>query len=388
MKSRMSSQEWTVGVIALTLVLFVSCAQATTAPATTPTSSSPGSTVNPAWQVEWEKTLVEAKKEREVHVFNSGGPEAIAALRDPFKAKFGIDLVYVAGTSSEIGARLTTEKRAGAPWGDLVLMGPGTVMVTIKPTGALAPIKPLLLLPEVLDAKAYFDDRFPFIDNEGQYTISHAPGVQLPIIINSESVKRGEVKGYADLLNAKWKGQIVTDDPSASGAASTVFYMTAYHLMNLDYQRQLVKQEPMITRDARQLVEWVAKGKYPIGIGPGREIVGQFQMAGAPLEWVYPIEGEYLGSGAIGTISYVDKAPDPNAAKIFTNWFLTKEALTIFSKAALVQTVRKDVPTDFLKQEGVRRPNVKYFNADEEKIRIEQVASMTVAKEIYAPLLK
>lgn len=164
--------------------------------------------------------------------------------------------------------------------------------------------------------------------------------------------------------------------------------MTAAFIMDLDFHRQLAKQDLIITRDPRAHVEWVARGKYPIVMAPHVDAVADFQKAGAPLKWISPKEGAYLSAGASGTLSYFDRAPHPNAAKIFVNWFMTREGLTVFSKAVLTQSARRDVPTDFLYPEGIRDPAVKYFDSNTEEALEKQLAMVKIALEIYGPLLK
>lgn len=350
-----------------------------------PTTQAPA---KPTWQAEWDKTVAEAKTEGKLVIACTGGAEVKASLDRAFREKFGIDVEWLVGRGAEISSKIFAERKAGLYLADIYIAGATTPIATFKPAGVLAPIKPLLMLPDVIDPKAYFDDGIPYVDKEGSYIICHGPYVAMTLAINSDIVKPGEVKGYADLLDPKWKDKVAFSDPSVPGAASRCFLMTANMIMSPDYHRQLAKQNPLLTRDVRQQTEWVARGKYPIALAPYVDAVADFQKAGAPIKWVSPVEGVYLSSGASGSLSYFSQAPHPNAAKVFVNWFLTKEALTVWSKSSLTQSARKDVPTDFLYPEGIRDPKVKYFNSNTEEVLMKEEAAYKLAREIYGPLMK
>ncbi len=340
------------------------------------------------WQAEWDKTVAAAKNDGNLVVYTVGGTEMRDALGKAFKERFGINIEFITGRGGELAEKVISGRRAGIFWGDLWMGASNTLVTPMKPAGVLAPIKPLLLLPEVLDDKAYFDGQIPFVDRGGSHIIWQGQNVALTLAVNSDLVKPGEIKGYADLLQPKWKGQISFSDPTTGGAAGQWFLVTTNGILTIDFHRQLVRQEPIITRDVRQQVEWVARGKYAVVLAPYIEIVADLQKAGAPLKWISPIEGSYLDAGNTGSLAYLADAPHPNAAKAFVNWFMTREGLTIWSQASLTQTARKDVPTDFLNPELLRDPKAKYFNSQDEELMLKGSEARKLATEIYSPLLK
>ncbi len=377
-------------VSVLVLILVACTPAATPAPAPPPPVVAP--TVKqivpqkPAWQVDWEKTVAEAKKEGTLMMYTTSGTSVRNEVGKAFTDKFGINVEYIAGRGSQLSAKLGAERRAGLFLGDIYMAGATTTITVLKPAGFLAPITPLLVLPEVLDMSVYFNGEIPYVDNDKQYIIVNGPYQAMTIAYNADIIKSGEIKGYADLLDPKWKGKIAFQDPVRPGAAARMFLITSTEIMSLDYHRKLAKQLSVITADRRQHVEWMAKGKYPIALGPTIEVMADFQKAGANLKWVLPVEGSYLSAGA-GNLSVIDQAPHPNAAKVFVNWLMTKEGLTLWSRASLTQTCRLDVPTDHLYPEGVRDPKVKYFNANSEDVLAKAKEYGALAKEIYGPLL-
>src|SRR3970282_1988369 len=108
---------------------------------------------------------------------------------------------------------------------------------------------------------------------------------------------------------------IVYNDPTTSGSGSTWFAINmATNNLSMDYMRELAKQEPMLSRDERLQVEWVARGKYPIGIALDNEIIIEFQRAGAPLiDLLLTDEVPYITAGG-SNIALMNRVPHPNAA--------------------------------------------------------------------------
>lgn len=174
-----------------------------------------------------------------------------------------------------------------------------------------------------------------------------------------------------DLLSPKWEGKIIMDDPTVAGRGNNV--IAAYTLrLGEDYIKQLAKQKPVLTRDRRQLIDWVVKGSHPIGIGVYPDAFAEYQRAGAPIGSILFNEAAFLDAGA-GFITFFDKAPHPNASKVLLNWLLSKDGQTLWSKLANAQSARLDVTTEHLKIEGVhlREPGIDYLEAAKENWVLE-----------------
>lgn len=341
-----------------------------------------------AWEANWAKTLTEAKREGKVTIYTVVTSTTKAALSSDFKKKYGIELEFVVGRGNEIDAKITTERNAGLFLADFYLGGANTATGSFKTKGYLAGLKPLLVLPEIADPKAWYGGSLVFIDKERQY-------VACPILtasnnynsINTNLVKTGEFESYKDMLNPKWKGKIVMNDPTTTGAGSRWFAVVADQIMGLDFMRELVKNEPVITRDQRLQLEGLAKGKYAIAIGPQTGLQADFIKAGAPIKTVIPKEGGWLGAGS-GVITYFKNAPHPNATKVFANWFLSREGQTSYSISTMAQSGRLDVSTDHMDKADLRVPGAKYFNSEDEEFLIKMAEYQNVARQVLGPLLK
>ena len=66
------------------------------------------------WKKDWQKIVVEAKKEGRVVV--TGDPDPVMRREIPakFTAKYGISVEWIGGRGSQIAAKLRVERRAGA----------------------------------------------------------------------------------------------------------------------------------------------------------------------------------------------------------------------------------------------------------------------------------
>ncbi len=131
------------------------------------------------------------------------------------------------------------------------------------------------------------------------------------------------------------------------------------------------------------VVEWVAKGKYPLGIAGQSESVAEFMNAGAPIRVAIQKEGHLIDYAA-GSLGVPTVSPHPNATAVFVNWLLTREGQTLFSvKGYGYPSLRRDVPTQGINPIFIPKPNERLFLQTEEGI-VFGGKMMEVAKKIIA----
>ena len=373
-------------IISTVSLLIASCSPRT-GPAPAPTTAAPGGAAKPAELSEWDKVVQGARKEGKVIVYSTAPGEMRTALQSGFKEKFGIETEVVSFRGGEMGAKLLNERRAGIYLVDVYMGGSTTPTTQLKPAGVLEPLDSALLLPEIKDTKLWFGDKLSWIDSD--HTLLMFLGFPVPNLgYNTAQVKPEDIKSYRDLLDPRWKGKIVMNDPTVPGTAAKGFSVIGYHLMSLDYWREIARQQPVILRDQRVQVEWIAQGKYSVLFFPQSAVITEFIRAGAPVASFTPAEGTYV-TGASGNLAMVNRPPHPNAAKVFINWVLSREGQTAFSQAFGRQSLRLDVTTEGLDPVALRRPDGKYFMGSEnEEFLSKQPEQMAVAKEIFAQFLK
>ncbi len=301
---------------------------------------------------------------------------------------------FITGNSSALLSKMITEKNAGLHIVDLYSSGPNTSF-DLKYKGYLQPMRPALILPEVTDPNMWFQKRLPFADSNEDTVFSFRanPGGASDVTFNTEQIKEGELTSYYDLLNPKWKGKIAMSDVTTPGGGQKWFAMSLYYLgLGVDFMKHLARQEPYITRDERQQGEWVARGKYPIGISISSDVLAEFEKVGAPIKQAPMKETRLYISTGSGNVVLLDKAPHPNAAKVFINWLLSKEGQTVFSRTRLDQSARIDVPTDHLPLHKRIDPKIQYLIVDKEGDLTNDPAAFTrtqgLATEIFGDLIR
>jgi len=336
------------------------------------------------WEKTWNKVLSDAKKEGSVTVYSSYPSEFRVALAKGFKDKFGLDIEFVTGRGAELREKLAKERRSGMYFADIYMMGPSDDSLSKLPGTTFDPIPPVLILPEVVDGKAWTGGKLTFGDVRGEYVAFFALTPYSFVAANTNLVRVQELQSLQDLLDPKYKGKIVLGDPTTTGAAMEWFGTVMNLFGGKDFFNKLAKQEPIIMRDERQAVEWVAKEKYAIVIGIKPALVNQFILKGAPVDWAV-VKETWLSSQE-ATVALVNKAAHPEAAKVYLNWLLSKEGQGLFSKVTGLQSARVDVDTSHIPKGAVRKPDKKYLLSADAPFWARQKDYTVAAKEIFKGL--
>lgn len=317
------------------------------------------------WQNRWNGTLAAAKKEGTVAVIGPTSPEMRAEFTDVFPKRYGIPLEFITMGAAEARVRVDREITAGRLTID-VLIGGAEEIRSLLPAGHLESIREKLILPEVVDPKKWHGGKIKYNDLEERYMIQMTEYVFGGIELNLGHVKREEVRSWKDLLNPKFKGKITGHDPRPPGPGQAI----AIYLIDLfgaDFVKALyLGQEAVFTRERRQAAEWVIRGVYPIGLGvPERDLATLNEGVKASIDRVFPPEAPGQLVGGSGVVKMLKNAPHPNAAAVFINWLLTKEAQEIFARTNSHLSRRTDVDPKMVPnwQWLVPRDKVKYQDA-------------------------
>jgi ABC-type Fe3+ transport system substrate-binding protein len=299
------------------------------------------------WEKEWNELVAAAKREGEVAVMSSaGGSEPRKALTEAFEKKYGIRVEYLSASGSAMVSRLKTERTAGQYLWDIFLGGTSTPMTGLKPDGALDPIEPALILPEVKEGKYWLGGQLEFAEKDRLIFVMLSYS-KSALFVNTNLVKIEEIRSLKDLLDPKWRGKILAGDPKVAGPGQATFsFFYAQKDLGPDFIRKLAAQKVHFLRDDRQAVEWLAMGKYPLLVGGSDVDAEPFLKQNLPIRIVNPSqmkEGGYLTAGP-GGISLLNRAPHPNAARVYLNWLLSKEGQTIFGNAVGYPSRRLDTP--------------------------------------------
>jgi iron(III) transport system substrate-binding protein len=316
-------------------------------------------------QAQWDALVTAAKKEGKVVILAPPDPQVRRVLPAAFKARFGVTVEYLGGRSSESAAKMRAERAAGVYTVDVALAGIQTMATIFYREKMLAPLRPELIDPEVLDPGKWKAGKLWFMDPDDQYILRLFNTVGANFYVQTEFAKPSDFHFARDLLDPKWKGKISTHDPTVPGTGSNQaarFYVQ----FGEDFVKHLfVDQQPGIARDRRQITDWLARGRYPISIDAEREEVERIKKEGLPLDAVYnlPDMPGSLSAG-VGEVALMDHAPHPNAARLFANWIASKEGLGAYARARGEAPTRNDIDeASFLPPEIIPRPGVNYFDS-------------------------
>src|SRR3989338_5399783 len=257
-------------------------------------------------RTKWEELVQAARKEGRVTIASAASERYHQALVTGFqKAYPGIEVDRSGLQSREVLPRITQERKAGLFLWDFRIGGPTSMMVGLRPLGALAAIKPLLVLPGILDDSKW-DGGFDagFADKEKRCCYMFSRKVSPTINVNRDVIPLGDFESAKDLLNPKFAGKIAMHDTRGEGAGlnSAMLFMMGY---GEDFLRKLFSQQKIAYfQNRQQAAEAVVKGQYPIGIGIGAEM--EYLQAKGAGKNVLPIEEGKLGS--VGNLSVGDGA--------------------------------------------------------------------------------
>lgn len=318
-------------------------------------------------QVSWEETLRAARKEGAVSVYFWKGGNLEKVL-DVFQQKFpDIRLDAVGGRGSGFITRIVTEMRANKHLVDVCICGvTSPYSVLHKSANALEPIKPALILAEVADPSKWWRGKHHYQDPEEQYIFVYwGRAAATRVSFNSKAVNPAEFSSYWNLLNPKWKAKIVAIAPTESaGGWRTLYYKPGVGAEFL--QRLFGEMDVMFSREDRQAADWLAVGKASLGLFVSA--IPEAKRQGLPVDEFRDSsfkEPPSLDSGPNGTIALMKQAPHPNAAKIFINWFLSRQGQTIYqeimnSPTDQVESMREDISKEPIPAAYRRRAGVEY----------------------------
>ncbi len=311
-----------------------------------------GAAANAAWQEEWAKTIQSAKKEGQLRIWGGeevSHPRIITAFNreHPY-----IKVITVTGRASQLRQRIIAERRAEKYLADVWATGPGGPR-TLYLKNLLDPIADTLILPEVTDQSKWYAGKHHYGDPENRYIFIYegTPNSGMSVSYNTEKlVNPGQFKSLWDVVN-KWKGKILFYTYGSGGSIPTPVLMAYYDPdVGPKFIRHLFERKDItISRNRRQATNWLARGKFAICF-LCRDIE-RAKSQGIPVERL-DLERTLLGSGNSSVLSLINQAPNPNAAKVFINWYLSREGQMFYQKFLNTEvmegsdSMRIDIPKD------------------------------------------
>ena len=325
-------------------------------------------------QAEWERTVAAAKKEGKLSLYLYQGDGELESVAQTFQKKYPeVAVTTVTGRGNLLGPRILTERRAGKYLADVYIGGPTTPYTVFYPAKILEPIRNALILSEVVDESKWWEGRHHYIDPENKYIFvfvgSTASGY---VSYNSKLVNPRDFNSYWDLAQPKWKGKILSKDPKVSGSQRIGIRMLYYtRELGPDFLRRLYSEmDVVLSQDIRQSTDWLANGKFAICFFCSD--IRKARQQGLPVDEFVTAqwkEAPAISAGSAGSLVLLNQAPNPNAAKLFINWLLSREGQMAYQKAANTpinteESMRTDIPKEIIPAEDRRLDGVRYLLFD------------------------
>jgi len=249
-----------------------------------------------------------AKKEGKVVFYNGTTINISRAVTKLFEQKYGIEVITVEGTVSAIRERVRTELASGRTIGDVRLSGV-TTGAQEKAANFYVPHGDLANLAKLRSDLSKDDTLVPV-------TVS-----RYVLMVNTSLVKpQDEPKSWFDVLDPKWRGKIISPDPR-SGGSGQVTYVVLYDKYGRDFLDKLALQKPVFGNDPRVIQKQVAQGEYPLMVPL---TLAEFpSLEGLPVKPIEPKEGPAYVTTVLAALK---NGPNPNAARLFMNFYLSDEA--------------------------------------------------------------
>ncbi len=319
-----------------------------------------------SWEADWKKTVEAAKKEGQVTIYTSSRQNNLLLESGAFQKKFPeIKLLVALGNPLH---RILTERRVHKYLADVAFTGPSSIW-RLHQAKVLDPISDTFILPEVTDKSKWLQGKHYYVDKEQKYIFAAVGNVDLgAFFYNTKQINPKDFKSFWDFLRPEWKGKMSARDVRTPGPGSVTMRMfNAIPELGPKFIRRLFgEMDITLFRNQRQGIDWLATGKYPICIFCNHTRIQTGKTQGLPVEG-FGLMKE--GAGLIvsgGAISIVNRPRHPNAAKVFINWFLSREGQIALQSVGggSTNSRRIDIPKDKIMPSRLPQKGVRYINTE------------------------
>jgi ABC-type Fe3+ transport system substrate-binding protein len=343
-------------------------------------------------QAEWSRTVEAAAKEGQVNVYMYATCGNTIQNATVFQKAFpNIRLSLVTGNVPDLSQRIMAERRAGKYLADVIVIGVNVSRELLQ-AKMPDPVKPALILPEVVDESKWWRSKHLYADPENQFIFKFSGNPQYgSISYNTKLAREDDFKSIWDFVNPKWKGKIIARDvtPPGPGNGAMRFFYDSPKIGQEFIKRLYGQMDITLFRDGRVGVDWLANWKYAICFFCASDVY-KAASQGLPVDVFGPMkEGGGLVSG-YGALVIPKVAPHPSATKVFVNWLLSREGQLTLQKALSgsqeepPDSLRIDIPKDEIPADNRRRDGIDYMDLDSREEWMQRDGYVNLVKSTMA----
>ena len=293
---------------ALTISLLAACSTpspATPPPATSAAAPGPGA----------EQALIAAaKKEGTVTLYSGFDPAVNDQLMAAMKDRYGIEMEVLRLAAGQLWTRFNAEADANQVVADVMITGDELATQTAASKGQLAQLDDLPAVSQW--PKDFWKSTYGLV-------------IILPAVISwNTNLVPGGVKGWPDVVDPKWKGQILLADPRSNNPVLSE-YLFLKDTFGEDFLKKIAAQEPRLVESTVPGTQQLSAGSVALFFPNAHVSVAPVKAKGAPIDDVAPNPTTGFGVPAAVTTN----APHPNAGRLLVNFCLTPDGQKVLSAA-------------------------------------------------------
>lgn len=259
--------------------------------------------------------MAAAKKEGKVSWYTSTPVATAQKIAKEFEADTGIHVELFRSGGSAVLSRFMQEYDAKHIAADVLTTSDPAAANSMARKGMFVPFKPKDF-DKIPDAAK---------DKDGQHIAQRLN--MITIYARSDKIAAGDMpKAWADLTNAKYKGQMVMPNPSFTSLQITVVGTLAKKF-GWDYYQKLAKNDVMVVQGNEQVLDMVKRGERTIAAGALDSYAADARNEGHKIVSIFPTDGTFV---IASPTSIIKGSPNPNAAKAFAAYMITPKVQKLF----------------------------------------------------------
>ena len=268
----------------------------------------------PAWAGD-PIDVAAAKKEGKVVWYTSTPIATANKIIKAFEAETGVKVELFRSGGSQVIRRFMQEQQAGHLAADVLTTSDPAATAALARKGIFVAFKPTNFDKVPAEAK----------DPNGAYVAQRLNMITI-YVRHDKIADAAAPKTWSDLLDPKYKGQMVTTDPSYT-ALGLMTVATLAKKFGWGFYEKLRSADTMVVQGNQQVADMLKNGERLIAAGALDSYAADERKAGHPISTIYPSEGALI---IASPTAIVKGSPNPNAAKLFAEFMLSDTAQKFF----------------------------------------------------------